>query len=252
MQILVDHDHRVPARCRSHARDDLIAGNHSRRRRKRHQTMGIQRMPGLIRVGGPERRLELPEVITHQRIGAEVCLILHDSPDRLEFRSMAQVRSSPTPNTSIECDLKRTSQSPYAKREVDCQEGTNMAETRTNETESANVRQASRSGNGGRTQQDPNQPTNQQAQGGSLMRQGSETGTGRGLTRSGSRQLSQSSQHPFSMMRRVSRDMDRLFDSFFGTGFGSSLWGGGGRAARMLRRCGRPRSMSSAVTTPWC
>jgi HSP20 family protein len=106
-----------------------------------------------------------------------------------------------------------------------------MAETRTNETESANVRQASRSGNGGGTQQNQNQPTNQQAQGGSLMRQGSEAGSGRGLTRTGSRQLSQSSQHPFSMTRQLSRDMDRLFDSFFGTSFGSSLWGGGGREA---------------------
>ena len=104
-----------------------------------------------------------------------------------------------------------------------------MAETRTNENESANVRQASRSGNGGRTQQEQNQPTNQQAQGGSLMRQGSDAGTG--LTRTGSRQLSQSSQHPFSMMRQLSRDMDRLFDSFFGTGFGSSSWGAGGREA---------------------
>jgi HSP20 family protein len=106
-----------------------------------------------------------------------------------------------------------------------------MAETRTNETESANVRQASRSGNGGGTQQDQNQPTNQQAQSGSLTRQGSEAGTSRGLTRTGSRQLSQSSQHPFSMMRQLSRDMDRLFDSFFGTGLGSGLWGGGGREA---------------------
>jgi HSP20 family protein len=106
-----------------------------------------------------------------------------------------------------------------------------MAETRTNETESANVRQASRSGNGGGAQQEQNQPTNQQAQGGSLTRQGSEAGTGRGLTRGGSRQLSQSSQHPFSMMRQLSRDMDRLFDSFFGPGFGSNLWAGSGREA---------------------
>jgi HSP20 family protein len=104
-----------------------------------------------------------------------------------------------------------------------------MAETRTNETESANVRQASRSGNGGGTQKEQNQPTNQQSQGGSLTRQQSEAGTHRGMTRTGSRQLSAGSQHPFSMMRQLSRDMDRLFDSFFGTGFGSSPWGGSDR-----------------------
>lgn len=92
-----------------------------------------------------------------------------------------------------------------------------MAETRTNETESANVRQASRVGNGGR-QQDQNQPTDQQSQGGSLVRQESGARGNRGLTRSGS-------QHPFSMMRQLSRDMDRLFDSFFGPSFGSSPWG---------------------------
>jgi len=89
-----------------------------------------------------------------------------------------------------------------------------MAETRTNETESANVRQASRVGNGGK-QQDQKQPTPEQSQGGSLVRQESGARGTRGLTRS-------SLQHPFSMMRQLSRDMDRLFDSFFGP----SPWGG--------------------------
>lgn len=103
-----------------------------------------------------------------------------------------------------------------------------MAETRTHE--SANVRQASRGENGGRPH-DQNQPTSEQSQGGSLTRQESGDRENRALTRSGSRQLSQSSQHPFAMMRQLSRDMDRLFDSFFGTGFGSSLWTGGGREA---------------------
>ena len=86
--------------------------------------------------------------------------------------------------------------------------------------------------NGGRTQQDQNQPIESAGAGRQLDAAGIRGGSGnRGLTRTGSRQLSQSSQHPFSMMRQLSRDMDRLFDSFFGTGFGSSLWGGGGREA---------------------
>jgi len=94
-----------------------------------------------------------------------------------------------------------------------------MAETRTDE--SANIRQGSRPGNGGRQDQNQptNQPTNEQSQSGSVVRHESGARGSRALTRSGS-------QHPFSMMRQLSRDMDRLFDSFFGPGLGSSSWGG--------------------------
>jgi HSP20 family protein len=45
----------------------------------------------------------------------------------------------------------------------------------------------------------------------------------RALTSQGSRALTAAQQNPFSMMRQLSREMDRLMDSFFERGFGS-LW----------------------------
>jgi HSP20 family protein len=102
-----------------------------------------------------------------------------------------------------------------------------MAETRTNETESANVRQGARTRNGGHQQEQSSQQS--QSQGGSVVRQESGGRGGRSMTRASSRQLSPSSQHPFAAMRRLSRDMDRLFDSFFGPSLGSSLWDVGTR-----------------------
>lgn len=103
-----------------------------------------------------------------------------------------------------------------------------MAETQSNETGSVTARQGPRAGNGG-TQQDQNEPTSQSSQDRSLVRH--ESGGGRAspaLSRSGSRQLARS-RHPFTMMRQLSRDMDRLFDSFFGPSFGSDFWGSTGQ-----------------------
>jgi HSP20 family protein len=47
--------------------------------------------------------------------------------------------------------------------------------------------------------------------------------TNRALTRQGSRAPTAAQQNPFSMMRQLSREMDRLMDSVFERGFGS-LW----------------------------
>jgi HSP20 family protein len=46
---------------------------------------------------------------------------------------------------------------------------------------------------------------------------------GRAMARTGSRQLASAAQNPFVMMRQLSREMDRLMDSFFDRGFGSVL-----------------------------
>jgi HSP20 family protein len=54
----------------------------------------------------------------------------------------------------------------------------------------------------------------------SLTTQESGGRTDRALTRQGSRALT-TPQNPFSMMRQLSREMDRLMDSFFERGFGS-------------------------------
>ena len=102
-----------------------------------------------------------------------------------------------------------------------------MAETRTNEPESANVRQGGRTGNGGAQQEQSSQQS--QSQGGSVVRQEGGGRSNRNLTRAGSRPPSAGSQHPFAVMHRLSRDIDRLFDSFFGSSPGSSLWDVGSR-----------------------
>ncbi|HET9445844.1 MAG TPA: Hsp20/alpha crystallin family protein [Steroidobacteraceae bacterium] len=102
-----------------------------------------------------------------------------------------------------------------------------MAQTRTNESESENARQGARPGNGGSQQEQSSQQS--QSQGGSVVRQESGSRGGRSLSRAGSRQPSLGSQHPFAAMRQLSRDMDRLFDSFFGPGLAPSPWDVGGR-----------------------
>ncbi len=60
-------------------------------------------------------------------------------------------------------------------------------------------------------------------QGGSLVTQESGGRTNRAMARQGFRALTAAQQNPFSMMRQLSREMDRLMDSFFERGFGS-LW----------------------------
>ena len=57
----------------------------------------------------------------------------------------------------------------------------------------------------------------------SLTTQESGGRTNRALTGQGSRALTAAQQNPFSMMRQLSREMDRMMDSFFERGFGS-LW----------------------------
>src|SRR5687767_2331866 len=60
-------------------------------------------------------------------------------------------------------------------------------------------------------------------QGRSVTTQESAGRTNRALARQGSRALTAAQQNPFSMMRQLSREMDRLMDSVFERGFGS-LW----------------------------
>jgi HSP20 family protein len=88
-----------------------------------------------------------------------------------------------------------------------------MAENRTTQVE---TRKSSNGERGSGAQQDR-----------SLTAQESGGQTNRALTRQGSRALTAAQQNPFSMMRQLSREMDRLMDSFFERGFGS-LWREGG------------------------
>jgi HSP20 family protein len=81
-----------------------------------------------------------------------------------------------------------------------------------NQTTQAETRKSS-NGDGGSGKQ----------QGRSVTTQESGGRTNRALTRQGSRALTAAQQNPFGMMRQLSREMDRLMDSFFERGFGS-LW----------------------------
>jgi HSP20 family protein len=94
-----------------------------------------------------------------------------------------------------------------------------MAENQTTQVDTAATRKGSSNANGGSGKQE----------GGSTIRQESGGGTNRSLTRQGSRALAPVSQNPFTMMRQLSREMDRLMDSFFERGFGSLLREGGSR-----------------------
>jgi HSP20 family protein len=66
-----------------------------------------------------------------------------------------------------------------------------------------------------------------QQQGGNLARQESFGREGRALRRQGPWPLA--SQSPFAAMRQLSREMDRLMDSFFERGFGLPMWDPGSR-----------------------
>ena len=88
-----------------------------------------------------------------------------------------------------------------------------MAETQTKQTETSTTRKGFSEGNGGA----------QHSQGRDVVSQESTGREGRGVTRAGSRQLGSAAQNPFAMMRQLSREMDRMMDSFFERGFGSLL-----------------------------
>src|SRR5437868_6522278 len=91
----------------------------------------------------------------------------------------------------------------------------------TNQTGSKTPRQAT--GNGGTGAQEKQQVAQSTSQqGGQIVRE--ESGReNRSLRRQGSRQLATTSQNPFAMARQLSREMDRMMDSFFDRGFGSLL-----------------------------
>jgi HSP20 family protein len=65
-------------------------------------------------------------------------------------------------------------------------------------------------------------------QGRSVTTQESGGRTNRALTRQGSRAPTGAPQNPFSMMRQLSREMDRLMDTFFERGFGPRFGESGG------------------------
>lgn len=91
-----------------------------------------------------------------------------------------------------------------------------MQESRTNQTETTAARQTPNNGGASQNQQ---VTTSKRQQGGNVTRStGRES---RALRRGGSRELASGS--PFAMMRQLSREMDRLMDSFFEGRFGSSL-----------------------------
>jgi HSP20 family protein len=100
-------------------------------------------------------------------------------------------------------------------------EDTAMPETQTNQTETKIGRQGPHNGDGG-TRQDQQVAQGTQ-QGQNVTRQESTGREGRALRTQGSRQLASASQSPFALMRQLSREMDRLMDSFFDRGFGSLL-----------------------------
>ena len=93
-----------------------------------------------------------------------------------------------------------------------------MPETQTTQTDVSATRKASSNGESGSGTQ----------QGRSVVQQGGDR-TNRAVARAGSRGLAHSAQNPFAMMRQLSREMDRLMDSFFDRGFGSLLRESGSR-----------------------
>lgn len=88
-----------------------------------------------------------------------------------------------------------------------------MAQIHPNQTEPSAARKGSSERNGGA----------QRSQGRDVVSQESTGKDGRAVTRAGSRQLTSAAQNPFAMMRQLSREMDRMMDSFFERGFGSLL-----------------------------
>jgi HSP20 family protein len=97
-----------------------------------------------------------------------------------------------------------------------------MNETQTNQPEGQANYQASSNGDGAR--EDQGRASGSQRRGGSMTTQGSTGRGGRMARGQGSQGLSQIPsrlQNPFAMMRQMSREMDRMMDSFFERGLGS-------------------------------
>jgi HSP20 family protein len=95
-----------------------------------------------------------------------------------------------------------------------------MAENQSTQTEATAVRKGSSDGNGGaQRNQQVGQRTEQRRD---VAVQESGGRESRSLAGGGSRQLS-AAQNPFTVMRQLSREMDRFMDSFFERGFGSML-----------------------------
>src|SRR5688572_7500511 len=108
--------------------------------------------------------------------------------------------------------LKPTSSSLYVKLKPDSLEETTMAENQSSQTEATAARKGSSDGNGGAQRNQPVAQRTEQSRGVAVQSSGRE---GRTLTSAGSRQLTSAAQNPFTMMRQLSREMDRLMDSFF-------------------------------------
>ncbi len=94
-----------------------------------------------------------------------------------------------------------------------------MPETQTTQSETTATRKGSPNAEGGSATK----------QGRSLVQQESGGRTGRAVARQSSQGLATTAQNPFAMMRQLSREMDRLMDSFFDRGFGSLLRDSGSR-----------------------
>jgi HSP20 family protein len=92
-------------------------------------------------------------------------------------------------------------------------EETVMSETQTTQNQTTATRKGSSNGEGGSGVQ----------QGRNVTQQESRGRTNRAVTRRSSQGLAATAQSPFAMMRQLSREMDRLMDSFFERGFGSLL-----------------------------
>lgn len=92
-----------------------------------------------------------------------------------------------------------------------------MPETQTTQAETPATRKGSSIGNGGSSTQ----------QGRSVTQR--ESGGRTQVMRPRWRALAGTSQSPFALMRQLSREMDRIMDSFFERGFGSLLTDSGAR-----------------------
>jgi HSP20 family protein len=92
-------------------------------------------------------------------------------------------------------------------------EETVMPETQTTQNQTTATRKGPSNGEGGSGVQ----------QGRNVTQQESGGRTNRALTRRDAPGLGTTAQNPFAMMRQLSREMDRLMDSFFERGFGSLL-----------------------------
>jgi len=88
-----------------------------------------------------------------------------------------------------------------------------MAETQNTQAETTATRKGQQNGGAGAGTQE----------GRNMVSQESGGRSNHAVTSQRSRSLSATPQNPFSMMRQLSREMDRLMDSFFERGFGSVL-----------------------------